>query len=333
MFASLSRFLNQVQSGISKILTIFFSLPRMLRDQYHQFCDHLKLIKHNLGNLRDANMNLAYHHMKMGNLKDVILRCLIITKFVNSKDEEAYNLMAVAYYLLGNIDKAKKNIILAGDFGNEDFKDFIEKPQEDIDSIPLEIFAQYRNYNISDYIEDKNGIYTTLSNKLVDELFEHIEEIDENCKILDINSTAGAVFEAIKTRIGQELNITSLESSEKMREYLKDFSYDKILDYQDLKQVSDKYDIAISVLGFEYLKNISAAISSLRSKMKTNSLLALSLRLSVGKESYLNKERNAFIYEQDFLVNELNLADFEIISIKEVVISANKYALIICSKK
>jgi hypothetical protein len=327
MLATFHKFLDYIKFGISQI----YELPIILRGLRLQFQDHLKLIKYNIANLREANIALAHHHMKLGNLSDVILRCFIITKFINREDKEAYNLMAAAYYLKGDIVKAQKKMLLAGDFADEGFQKFIQNPKEEIEEIPIEIFAQYRDHHIDHYIEDKDGIYTTISKKLIGVLFENLDELDENFAIVEVNSAAGAAAEAIKERAGKNIKVSLLEYSEKMREYLShsDISYDKILDLE----TKDKYDVIVSVLGLEYSRNLSTTISSLQNLSKKNALIALALRVSESEKTYLNKERNAFIYAHDFIISELDVADFEIIAIKEIVISANKYALIVCSKK
>ena len=332
MFLPVAKFVNYIKFLLFKI----FELPNILRAMYSEFQAHIKFIRYNMSNLREANIALAHHHMKLGNLNDVILRCFIITKFIDNQDAEAYNLLAFVYYLKGNIEKSAKNLFLAGQSADLLLKKFIETKRSEIDEIPIEIFSKYRNYNIDHYIEDKADLYTSLSKMLVDELFENIDEISEDFNILDINSSVGAIADALVDRIGKGFNITAVECAEEIRAYLStEMSvYDKILDYQEfMKASSGKYDAIFSVLGVEYRKHFSEIIKNITNLMKKNSLFGLVLRASESGKTYLNKAKNAFIYGEDFVVQQLDIADFQIIAIKEIVISADRYLVIVSAKK
>jgi hypothetical protein len=332
MLTTIYRFMDYIKFGLSKI----FEIPNILRRLYNDFLHHLTLIKHNLKNLREANITLAHYHMELGNLNDVILRCFIITKFIDSEDLEAYNLAALAYYLKGNIDKARKNLILAKNVADPTLEEFIQTPNTDIERIPLKIFAKYRDCNIDNYIEDKKGLYNGLSQKLIDLLFENIDEINENLKILDLNPAAEAIADSVHSRIGGDFEITAADCSDMMRKYLSTnkSAYNKAQDYETFaSDPKGKYDAIFSMLGLEYIKNISEPMLDIKKVVKRNTLIGLVFRASNNGKTYLNKEKNAFIYGEDFLKEQLDIADFEIISIKETVVSANKYIFVICAKK
>lgn len=324
----LPNFVKNISNKLSSTWQRKASVKETFLQYFSDMLEHIRLVRYNFNNLREANIKLGIYHLNAANYSDSLLRFWMIYKFINKDDAEAMNLAAWAYYMSG---KESRAIELLERNSQKDVNLFnYLKSSNKAEYIDLEIYKKFRDYFAICIVNNSFCKYDQIAKLLVSKLCEHIEELPNECLIIDYMSANGSLGYELYTRLPKRYKLIAIESSPRLIKYAKSLShnsnliYDLVYDDQ-IEHIQKKADIILSI--HSYGENVSATLTKLKLFAKRDAFIFLSFELGDCKEFFLNKNENSFFYNKDFLVNELILAEFKILSINEESILEKKYLI------
>lgn len=327
-----SNFINQQISNVSLVKKYFF-------DKISEAKNHISNVKLALKDLRGTNVSLALYHLRQGNLNDALLRFKIIDLFISPNDEEVHYGNAWCYFLKGNYAKALLHLKQSGTKDIHSLGYFLTN-YSSLEEVPEILWSEYRLITAISYNQQwiKYPIY--LPKEFVEYLFSKIDELPKDCKILDLGCGSGLVGAAIDYKLQKNYHLTGIDNVAELTKEIKNLREDKQQVYDELLNLSlkdfvnsniKKYDIITTFMSFSFTKNLAPYFAKINKILNKNGYFAL--LLETGKATSWNMDRNYFIYSQDFVKEQLTLAEFKILDIKEIYFAKNSiYSIFIVTK-
>lgn len=288
-------------------------------------------------NIKQTNIDLARFHFLNGNILDSIFRLIIIDKFISKNDVEVKNLLGIAYYMRGKIDKAITHLSF-DEKNNMEILSFLKNPSH-YNEIPDKIYSLVRDSKASYY---KNLFIT---NSYLPFLINHqdlslefakytllvVPALEKNSDILELGCSTGFVANHIKLNAIVNLEkIVGVESSNSMLEILSQENPN--LYYQTYQQIlfnfitnhTGKYDLIISFCNLDNKNNLTDVFTSIFSMLKPKGFFSMALPLSpLG--TTLNNTKTQFLYNEEDLNKFIHNSGFNKVKSKKITINSLTY--------
>jgi hypothetical protein len=163
-------------------------------------------------NIIKTNIELGIHHIQIGNFNDAIFRFYLVTRFLDKNDRNAKRLLAWAYFIKKDVNRAIKEISQIKSEDNIGFNEYLLN-YKSYDVIPPKIVDIYKNFTLEyiyiKYFNDK----ISLSKLLIDELLNYLKAIPKDFKILDLGCKSGLIGAEIDYLIDKKYLIHGVESN------------------------------------------------------------------------------------------------------------------------
>ena len=333
------KFATRVSNFINKQISDIALLKKYFFDKIIELKDHISNVKAGLRDLRSTNMSLAFYHLRQGNLNDAILRFKIIDIFISPSDEEVHYGFAWCYFLKGNYAKSMMHLKQSGARDASGLGYFLTN-FESLDEVPETLWSEYRSITADAYNYKwiKQPVY--LPKEFADCLFSKIEELPKECQILDLGCGSGLAGAAIDYKIQKNYHLTGVDNIAPLTKNIKNLREDKRKVYDEVINVSlrdfissnvSKYDIITSFESLNFAKNLTPYLTKINKILNKNGYFALMLQTS--KVEAWNTDQGCFIYKKDYVKEQLMVAEFKILDIKEVHFTKNNiYTIFIVTK-
>jgi SAM-dependent methyltransferase len=329
--------MNNIISNIFKRLAEFFSnitdyitdIPDILQELKQKLTLFIHDQKMKFGNLTETNIDLGKYHLHTGHIKDAILR-FRIAKMLFDKDNPEIN------YWLGWCYFLKPDYQLAIDYLNQGkaadtdgLGDFIKNPDA-VEEVPQSIWSMLRSLTIL----EGNSKYSAVDfyNKPIEiplvfiEFFlSNVKELPRGVRILDFGCSSGLAGSYLDYKTDAEYYITGVDEHELFIDYIKNlrgergFIYNKTVQ-SPISKVEDiinteKYDVILSFDSLAYVKNFSRYFKSFYQALNKNGFFAILLPCS--NKTIWDPSKRSFVYNSNDIAEQLKLAKFDIMDIKE----------------
>jgi tetratricopeptide (TPR) repeat protein len=330
---------NKLTNWVSKIL----ALPKLLSELYRKIIadgkKHMDLMLINLKDLRTSNLRLGIIHLKLGNINDAIMRLKMVTKFFGPKDATAHYYLGWAYFIKDNYTKAQENLKLGQKEDKENLASFIQNI-DSVKEVPSEIWLKYRELTAKRECDKWQVCNNQMPKEFIAKLFDELGELPKDCQILDLGAGDGAIGRVIDNKLHKNYRLTGTQDLEDLQIKIRHLEEDGKQIYDDLisdsvavflKNNKASYHIIISFDSLGFTSNLQPYFNQIHKLTKQDGFLALLLRSS--DKTTWDQKIGAFIYSSQDVVDQLKLADFNIVNISEWTVSrSNDYKMFICRK-
>ncbi len=323
-------FLQKLKANFLNLINLPQKIFGFFKTNYLACKDYIVSFIHHIKILREANIRLGKYHLQNGKYKDASLRFIIIDKLFAPNDPENLYWHGVTYFLLNDFEKAKEKL-KDNPFDTIGLYSYIEN-RETISVIPKNILELYysttsSHYGQRYYNKEVNAFYEF--NDRITQFIPSEEDWDKTkgkYTILEIGANplyTDDLSENFPTPfIIDTINFSS-ENAKKAKAYNdKATIYRQIItserdDY--IKDISSKYDLIIAFDCFSYSKNLVDNFKSIKALLTENGYFAFTL--PKANTTRLSASDNCFMYTEEYIKDQLNLADFESASITSLSIS------------
>ncbi len=312
-------FLDNIGNLWAKAKKCVLDIKDFFYDQKQELKSSFQRLQKNLKDLRSTNLKLAIYHMEKGNIGDAIIRLKIIDLLISSNDPEVFSNIAWCYFLRGD----KKNALQYLNKIDQkddifDLKNFLMDPN--VEKIGDKILDEYRRISAELYLKKWQNDSVYLPKLFVTSLFEHIDELPAQCRILDIGCAAGLIAVEIDNKLEKNYNIIGVDNIKELTKYAKQGKrqlYDNLVDLSvnDFlsKKHQEKYDIITSFCSLDFRRDLTDFFKTIKDILAKNGYFAFMLQ--TDDSDYLNLKNNNFVYRDEDIKKQLRLAKFEILSI------------------
>jgi|GEM_PF-703567 len=346
MYNNISTFFRNVSNFFVEAFFATIGLPKTIKN----FVIRAKMFVHDqflkFVNIVDTNISLGKYHLECGHINDAIIRFRIAQFFFDKENSEINYWLGWCYFIKGKYEKASICLKGANDFDKIKLGNFIEQC-DTLEEVPKDIweqlseitlFEENTKYSASD-IYNKN---INLPLEFVNFFLYSVQELPAKSRILDYGSGSGLVGSYLDYKIDKEYKITALESKEVCLKYAKTlrgergFVYDQTQNaslYGPLKSLKDKkYDIFFCFDSLRFTKKLHHYFKAFHNSLDRSGYLAIMLPSS--QATHWNKKMKSYSYNTNEVLEQIKLAKFDIVDIKELSLNRqNKYLFVVAQKK
>jgi len=341
----LSMLLRHILNFISNISDYLSNIPEFFinsRKKIDIFL-HDQLIK--FKNLTETNIELGKHHLYNGNIKDAIIRFRLAKMFFDQDNPEIDYWLGWCYFMKGDYLLASESLKHAKNTDEENLASFIQNPEE-VDQVPSAIWDRVRTIKM---LEGNQKYYAqNIYNKPIEiplefvELFlKNIKEMPPGLQILDFGCQNGLVGSFLDYKTDAQYYITGVDEFEICIEYARNIRGERgfVYDQTILSPVSDiknaigqkKYDVIFSFDSMSFIKNFSRYFDDFYTALNNEGYFVI--MLPAGRRTIWDPKKISFIYDGNDIADQLKLAKFDIIDIKEWSMGKSEaYTAFVCIK-
>lgn len=345
MYNNISNFFRNIADFVLNFGNIFINSPQILKNSLLK----LKLFINDqflrFENIVDTNIELGKYHLHNGDINDAIIRFHVARFFFDKENPEIHYWLGWCYFTKGKYEKALKHLASSGSEDMVGLDEFMKDPNS-FSEVPMPIWDKLRDITLSEgnekyYVKDIYNKNITLPLEYVESFLNAAEELLDKTKILDFGCGAGLAGSFLDYKIDIEYEITAMDQEEFCLEYVKDlrgergFVYDKTIKAR-LSDVSKafggkKYDVIFSFDSLGFTKDLSKYFTSFNKNLNRDGLV--SIMLPASKTTFWDSARKSYSYNLNEVMEQLKLAKFNIIDIKEWSLGKNKRYFCIISRK
>jgi len=330
---------SALKSATHRVCQSALRLPEFLRDKILEAKEYFRLIQKNLRDLYNTNTNLGLYHLQKGNLNDAIFRFWLVEKFVAPKDAKLHYWLGWCYFLKKNYDKASEHLRLSGAADEVGLKNFIDN-YKDATEVPEKIWALYKDLTVGDQGSELLKCNSKIADEFIKSLLSTIQELPPQCSFLDLGSYGGIIGTQLDYHVSRHHDITGIEDDELLRLRMQELQgdkgqiYDTIKD-QPLRQFLDQnkkqYHIIMGLNALGFTSKLGLPFKQIWQMTKDDGYFAILLKK--GAKTAWNNKANEFIYLPQDVEEQLKLARFDILDIKECKVDkSDEYIMFICKK-
>jgi len=276
--------------------------------------------------LREANIDLGKYHLMEGNLKDANIRFWLTNKFFAKDDPENKYWHAWSFILAGKFRQAEEKL-------NNNIYDKIGlynyiANRDTITTIPEEIDNEYTEITsksgVSRYFTPDVNLFDSLTSAMMTYIPQNSwTKTKGKYTILEVGSFPFMMFD-LQAYLPELHEIDTINFKTQKSEIAKEYHdkhdiYNKIATikreaFEPIPNV--KYEAIISIDSFSYSSNLIDNFKKIKLMLAKDGFAALAL--PKGHSVKLDPENNHFTYTEDFIKDQLLLADFKSISITSI---------------
>ena len=325
-----------------KIAKSFFPLNpfEKIKNLYVKMRESLISFIHHFKILKDANISLGKYHLQNGNFKDASLRFWLINKFFAPKDPENLYWYAWSDIFLKKysnaIDKLENN-----SYDKIGLKNYIDN-MSTISVIPEDIEREYEAitqfFKLDKYYGEKTNLFDIFINKISQYLPKQNWDLAKGkYTVLEIDSYP-FMIEDMTHNLPEPHIIDTINFSEYSAKSTRDYDSKSKIYHQIstikkeglASEISKKYETIIAFNSLSYSMNLKDNFSFIKNLLTDDGFFAFIL--PKGTTTALDVRENYYVYEEKYIRNNLELADFESISITTIVISQNYEFFVVVTK-
>lgn len=341
----ISNMLRNIALFLSSMFKNLADLPYDFRENMVKFRLHINDQFLKFENITETNIELGLQHLNNGDIKDAILRFKIARWLFDKENPEIHYYLGWCYFLQGQQDLALKALEKAKDSDKVKLKNFLEKANN-IDLVPHEIWHKMKEYTIIDsrekyFAKDFYSRIVELPAEFISHFLLTVQELKPRAQILDLGAATGMMGSFLDYKITASYELTAIDEHQIYLEYMKDlrgergFIYDKTIlaSLHKFKNIfaKKKYDIILSFDSLSFVKDLASYFKVINSGLEKEGVFAILLPLA--NDTVWSCKELSYIYEKPYIEKQLELAKFEIISIKEwSLYKKGKYGAFICKK-
>lgn len=345
MYQNIANFFRNVVYYSSYAITASFNLPTIIKNSRM----HLKLFINDqllkYENIVETNIDLGKYHLRLGNLRDAMIRFKIARFFFGKENPEIHYWLGWCYFLRGKYDIAAKSLAKAGKSDEVKLGEFIAK-SDSIDTVPREIWEDVREINLCEgnqkyFSKDMYNNNIDLPQEYIEFFLNTIQELIVNPKIFDYGSGTGLAGSYLDYKIDKQYNITGVDSQELCLDYIKHMRGERGYVYDDShrtyldnpERVFDKqtYDVILSFDSLGFTKDLTKIFKAFHKHLGNEGVVSILLPFS--KETKWDKVRRTYSYNMNDIAEQLKLAKLNLIDIKEWSLGKNKKYFSIVARK
>lgn len=236
-----------IKNFFSKVVNFITELPGIIMSLIQKGLNDVKLVRKNMKDMTNSNINVGIYHMESKNWKDAILRFNFVRNFLDKGNKKAIFYLAWCNLFMGNKDKALDLVneslekpSLKDKSENQsdpttpspenhmndadeqelhmmklELKEFIETMDE-LDAVPENIEKFTRNILAEDFVDRINSKDYYLPTEFVNEINNHIVDFPDSYRVLELGSNIGALSLEMRKRMPDEFHLTCVEGSDIM---------------------------------------------------------------------------------------------------------------------
>lgn len=342
----ISNIIRNIASFVTYIFNNLAYLPYDIKDQMRKIRLFINDQFLKFENITETNIQLGLEHLRNGDIKDAILRFRIAKWLFDKENPELHYHLGWCYFLNGQKDMALKALAKSKDQDKVGLKKFIENPEK-CNYVPYEIWSKMKEYTMIDsrdkyFAEDMYRNITELPLEFVSHFLTTIQELRPRSQILDLGAATGLVGSYLDYKINVDYDITGVDEHKIYLNYMKDLRGERGFVYNraisgSLHKIKDifakkKYDVVLSFDSLSFVQDLGNFFKPVNSGMAKDGIFAV--LLPVGKQNAWSISDLSYMYDKSFVEKQLELAKFEIVSIKEWTLrKKGKYVSFICKKR
>lgn len=345
MYNNISNFFRNLYYYLSCGVSITFNLPKVIKNQSLRLRLFIndQILKYE--NIVETNIDLGKYHLRLGNMRDAIIRFRIARFFFGKENPEIHYWLGWCYFLKGKYEKASESLKAAGKSDEVKLGEFI-KNADTLTEVPREIWEDVREISLCEgnekyFSKDLYNNNIDLPQEMIEFFLNTIEEMINKPKILDYGCGTGLAGSYLDYKIDKEYKITAVDSQELCLDYIKhlrgergyvyDTSHRAYLDNPDRVFNNQKYDIILSFDALGFTKDLTKIFKAFQKNLGKEGVIAILLPSS--KITMWDKARRTYSFNMTDIVEQLKLAKLNFIDIKEWSLGKNKkYCSIIARK-
>ncbi len=317
----------------TKLLSKIKNCGLSIKNYITSFISHFDII-------REANISLGKFHLQNGNFKDATIRFWITNKLFAPNDPE--NL-----YWGGWADILQKKYGSAAEKLKDNSHDQIGLYNyitgfESAKIIPEKIYEEYESlskaFAIKKFYNDKINLFDIFVEKLSAYLPKsNWDNTKGKYTLLEIASYP-FMIEEISKHLPEPNLIDTVNFSQEPTKNAKNYN-EKVKIYHEimiesksnfLAELSKKYDTIISFGSLAYQHDLKNNFKTIKNLLADDGIFAFII--PKGNKTELVPSENYYTYNENYVRENLKLADFELVSINTIVISKDYEFFVIVTK-
>lgn len=322
-------FVSKIFSNISYILTTPVRMIKSIYSFYLEILNAFASFVRHFTILRAANISLGKYHLQNNNLRDAALRFWIVDKFFAPGDCENLYWYSWVEIFRKNYSKAIKKLE-NNEFDKYNLQNYIQNLST-TNTIPFEIYNEYislsEKFFLGRYI-DKKDISNIFLDEVINNLPKEWDDEKNSYKILESFSNPSIISE-ISKKLPLNNQIDAINYSCNIYDIAKEFNADselysslKKLDNYDIEDSGNRYDIILSFDSLSFTLDLERYFSQLKNILNQDGKIII--LLPKARFTKLQPDLNRFVYNEEFIINKIKLAELKLISIKSFKIN-NKF--------
>jgi predicted TPR repeat methyltransferase len=320
-----------MKEKLLKLEEAIVKTPTIIKSLYCEVIEEIKLSFTKLKDISTTNFDLGIHHMDCGNISDAKMRFMLVIKL---KPE-----IAMAHYHLGRchmfnlaFDKAKAEFEITLNLDPTITKakyrlDLINHQVTDL-QIPTEVTREDYNTLSKNY---ENYMLNQLGYNAYDQLaVAMVEFIKETHKVIDLGCGTGlsgaSLVErsTIKSLTGVDLSTKMLEFASLLKiENSPVYTQVKELDFNNLEQLQEKFDVITACMSFGYAGDLDKVFKNLDNISAKEAILGLVVLKSTNDQIEFNYDYASLSFNEIYLNSIFKKYKWSIKKQEEVAIFSN----------
>lgn len=308
----------KLKSYFKALLLAPFKVFFWIKHRYTRFKDSISDFFHHFQILKEANISLGKYHILQGNMKDADLRFYITDKVFAPNNPE--NLYWYSWSKILQKDYASALRILKEDniYDKIGLYNYIAN-MSSVSEIPTAIIDEYNaltnNYRDNRYFSDKVNLFE----KFTQEIVKFIPEF---------NKTENEKEQAAPYTI---LDVGSYPAwTEELSQFLPESSIIRNISLDEISNVGEKYNLVLAFDSLSYTIKMGESLQKMKQALSAGGIFAV--LLPKAPLTKLDPSLNSFLFYIQYLTDQLELAQFEILSISSVALDKMREFHIIIAK-
>ena len=306
-----------MKQKLLKIEQFIISVPEKIKATYHALIKHIQMAIEKAQDLSATNYELGIFHLNKGNIRDAIMRFLIVIKLKKEYALANYQL-ARCYIINSKLDKAKeelnKAISLDPKLSKAKYRmDFLNKALVN-KFIPVEITKEDSDaiaYKYEDLmLEQLEYKAPELLSQAIAKTLAKENLLDKELNCLDLGCGTGLLGAALKSEVTLK-SLVGIDISPKMLELAKTLEmnekpvYNETIecDFHNLEPIKDKFNVITSSISFGNANDLNEIFKQLDKMTYNNSVFGLVVLKSNSEDIKMNYEYSCFEFSENFLNN------------------------------
>lgn len=321
-------FLNRIYKNFVSLLMLPLKILLSLKDEVINVKNMMFSLRRHFKILRESNISLAKYHMRNGKFKDAALRFWLIDKFFAPNDNEskyyaAWNSIFLAKYN-DAISKLENNSL-----DKNRLKEYISNIST-VEDIPTNLYNEYNELTSTARNQNVDLGDTKISKEIDYIAKKYLNEIDAKTLEIGVQPYSLSLLEEYFIKNNFIDCVTLHDADAKLSEILADNNiYNKVYnkDRAGYYNLHKKYNAIFSFNTLSFTVNLAKHLKHIKGLMLKDGILVFTL--PKGNITKLDPSTNSFLYDENYIKNQLNLAELNLESIKVFSFNNNNYYLIV----